>query len=313
LDRWIVESLRIALNSMTDIAIRLLTENDVESALALSASCGWNQRAAEWRMMLQIAPSGAFTAATPDGIVGTAIGIDYGNFAWIAMMLVNPDYRSRGLGARLLEAAIGALPRDLPIRLDATPLGRPLYERYGFVLESSLTRHVRAAGESRRPVPSAPVRPLVESDLSAVMHADERISGAHRHGALRWAFGDAPHYAWIGTSAGGPPSRFALRRGRLRGYCLGRGGRLFDHIGPIVADSTESAAALAAAAIAGSDGRALVIDVHDTHEMFVDWLRRVAFEPQRPLYRMCRSGQSAGASRPSGPLIELAIMGPEFS
>jgi GNAT superfamily N-acetyltransferase len=205
---------------MTDIAIRLLTENDVESALALSASCGWNQRAAEWRMMLQIAPSGAFTAATPDGIVGTAIGIDYGNFAWIAMMLVNPDYRSRGLGARLLEAAIGALPRDLPIRLDATPLGRPLYERYGFVLESSLTRHVRAAGESRRPVPSAPVRPLVESDLSAVMHADERISGAHRHGALRWAFGDAPHYAWIGTSAGGPPSRFALRRGRLRGYCL---------------------------------------------------------------------------------------------
>jgi GNAT superfamily N-acetyltransferase len=298
---------------MTDIAIRLLTERDVETALALSASCGWNQRAAEWHMMLQIAPSGAFTAVTPDGIVGTAIGIDYGNYGWIAMMLVNPDHRSRGLGARLLEAAMGALPRDLPIRLDATPLGRPLYERYGFVLESSLTRHVRPAGESQRPVPSAAVRPLAESDLSAVMQTDERISGARRHSAVRWAFGDAPYYAWIGLNAAGPPSRLALRRGRLRGYCLGRGGRLFDHIGPIVADTPETASTLAAAAIGESEGRAVVIDAHDTHDEFVTWLRGAQFEPQRPLYRMCRADRAPLAVHHPETLTEFAIMGPEFS
>ena len=284
-----------------DIDIRLLTENDVESALALSASCGWNQRAAEWHMMLQIAPSGAFKAATPDGIVGTAIGIDYGNFGWIAMMLVNPGYRSRGLGARLLEAAMGALPRDLPIRLDATPLGRPLYERYGFVLESSLTRHVRPAGESEPPVQRGPVRPLGESDLSAVVQTDERISGARRHGALRWAFGDAPRYAWIWTDDD------------TSGYCLGRGGRLFDHIGPIVANTPDSAAALAAAAIGESDGRAVVIDAHDTNEDFVAWLRTERFEPQRPLYRMCRPGAAPPQVHQAGTLTEFAIMGPEFS
>ena len=61
------------------------------------------------------------------------------------MMLVAPEYRGRGLGARLLEAAMAALPPELPIRLDATPLGRPLYERHDFVLETSLTRHVRPA------------------------------------------------------------------------------------------------------------------------------------------------------------------------
>ncbi len=204
-----------------DLDIRVLTEEDVEAALALSASCGWNQRAAEWHMMLQIAPSGTFAAETPDGIVGTAIGIDYGTFGWIAMMLVNPAWRSRGLGARLLEAAMGAIPPDLPIRLDATPLGRPLYERYGFVLESSLTRLVRSADAGQPPVRSGAVRPLAESDLPAVMQMDDRITGAHRHGPLRWAFADAPRYAWIDTP----------------GYCLGRGGRLFDHIGPIVADS----------------------------------------------------------------------------
>jgi len=291
-----------------DIDIRLLTEGDLEAALALSASCGWNQRAAEWHMMLQIAPSGTFAAETPDGIVGTAIGIDYGNFGWIAMMLVNPAWRSRGLGARLLEAAMGAIPADLPIRLDATPLGRPLYERYGFVLESSLTRHVRPADTVPPPVRSGDVRPLAESDLSTVMRMDDRITGAHRHGPLRWAFADAPRYAWIEVL---PPSGGS--QVDSSSYCLGRGGRLFDHIGPIVAGSAGTATALAAAAIAGSGGSSLVIDAHDANEAFVAWLRDARFEPQRPLYRMCRPGQSAVPGRPSGPAIEFAIMGPEFS
>jgi GNAT superfamily N-acetyltransferase len=307
-----------------NIDIRLLTDGDVDAALALSASCGWNQRAEEWHMMLQIAPSGTFTASTPDGVVGTAIGIDYGHFGWIAMMLVNPAWRGRGLGARLLEAAMGAVPPALPIRLDATPLGRPLYERYGFVLESSLTRHVRPAEAGPPPAPGGDVRPLAESDLAAVMRLDDRISGAHRHGPLRWAFGDAPRYAWIRTSARGSlpakagshtdpegvTSGFSHPPG---GYCLGRGGRLFDHIGPIVADSPESATALAAAAIAGSDGRALVIDAHDSHDAFTAWLRNAQFEPQRPLYRMCRPGGAPAPSRPAPPLTEFAIMGPEFS
>ena len=302
------------------IDIRLLTDRDVDAALALSASCGWNQRAEEWHMMLQIAPSGTFTACTPDGIVGTAIGIDYGNFGWIAMMLVNPAWRSRGLGARLLEAAMGAVPPELPIRLDATPLGRPLYERYGFVLESSLTRHVRPADAGPPPASSRDVRPLAESDLAAVMRLDDRISGAHRHSPLRWAFGDAPRYAWIGEKAGDGLPALSQSKGRkdaadaeTSGYCLGRGGRLFDHVGPIVADATESATALAAAAIAGSDGRALVIDAHDGDAAFTAWLRDAQFEPQRPLYRMCRPGGAPAPSRPAPPLTEFAIMGPEFS
>jgi len=56
-----------------------------------------------------------------------------------------------------------------------------------------------------------------------------------------------------------------------------------------------------------------VIDAHDAQQEFGSWLRNAGFEPQRPLYRMCRPGQSPLPSRPPGPLIEFAIMGPEFS
>ena len=58
-------------------------------------------------MLLQLAPAGSFAAVADDRIVGTAIGIDYGTFGWIAMMLVDPAWRGRGIGARLLEEAHG--------------------------------------------------------------------------------------------------------------------------------------------------------------------------------------------------------------
>jgi GNAT superfamily N-acetyltransferase len=287
----------------SDIDIRPLSDADLEGALGLSASCGWNQRAADWHMLLQIAPSGSFAAVDGDRIVGTAIGIDYGGFGWIAMMLVDPEYRRQGVGARLLEAAMGAVPPELPLRLDATPLGRPLYEHYGFELESSLTRHVRPAGAPPPAAPDGEVRRLTESDLNDVMRSDDRLSGAHRHGAIRWAFSDSPHYAWIGDPPGDSPR-----------YCLGRGGRLFDHLGPIVADRTESAIALTTAAIAQSEGRALVIDAHETHDAFTAWLTSAGFEPQRPLYRMRRRGDApAPATRRDGVSVEFAVMGPEFS
>ena len=113
--------------------IRLLASVDLDAALRLSAGAGWNQRLDDWRMLLQLARAGGFAASIDDGtIAGTAIGIDYGAFGWIAMMLVDPAWRGRGLGAWLLEAAMGAVSPGIAIRLDPTPLGRPLYRRYGF-------------------------------------------------------------------------------------------------------------------------------------------------------------------------------------
>ena len=108
-------------------------------------------------------------------------------------------------------------------------------------------------------------------------------------------------------------SRKAVADADTPGYCLGRGGRLFDHIGPIVADTPEIASALAAAAIGESGGCSLVIDAHDTNEDFITWLRNAEFEPQRPLYRMCRPGAAPPQVRGVETLIEFAIMGPEFS
>ena len=289
--------------------IQPLTPSDLEDALTLSTTIGWNQRAEDWRMLLHIAPEGSFAAVAEGCVVGTAIGIDYGRFGWIAMMLVDPAYRGHGLGARLLERAMDAIPRGLPIRLDATPLGRPLYQRYGFKDEAVLSRHVadastrehlavsQATGEAR-------IHPLTAAELPSVKEQDTHVFGGHRRQVIEWMLVGSPQCAWVAEDKLGRPQ-----------YCLGRAGLLFDQIGPVVARDPEVATALVGAALRHATARPVGIDAFDAHKTFSTWLRGVGFQAQRPLYRMCRPVGTRVREdvRASSDLIGFAILGPEFA
>lgn len=260
---------------------------------------GWNQRLEDWRRLVELAPSGCFVARDRDRVVGTAIGIDYVRCGWIAMMLVAPEYRGRGLGARLLEAAMGAIPPQLPIRLDATPLGRPLYERHGFGLDTSLTRHVRPAG-APAPTAATEVVQLPPTDLQEVARIDAAIFGGIRSRLLERIHTAGPEYAW---RAGGTPIQ----------YCLGRTGRLFNQIGPVAAANPDTATALVTAALHHACEQAVVVDAYDDQNEFVAWLQSAGFEAQRPLYRMRRpAAPPAEAPATAVPRTEFAILGPEF-
>jgi GNAT superfamily N-acetyltransferase len=296
---------------MSDPIIRPLTFEHLDLALRLSTVVGWNQQIDDWRMLLRLAPRGAFAALVDErdvSLVGTAIGIDYGGFAWIAMMLVDPAHRGRGLGRRLLEAAMDALPSNLAIRLDATPMGRPLYQRYGFEDEAVLGRYVidtrlkrRAASMVRTP---SIVRPLTDADLGIVVEQDRKTFGGTRGAVLDWAFRRAAQYAYKV-----PGGNAAIH------YCLGREGRLFDQIGPVVADDHDIAHALVKAALAAAGDRTVAIDAFESRSAFAAALRNDGFVLQRPLVRMCRPAGS-GAGRTAigeGKTCEFAILGPEFA
>jgi GNAT superfamily N-acetyltransferase len=306
---------------MSDPVIRVLTGEDLGDALRLSTTAGWNQQVDDWRMLLRLAPAGAFAAVIDACVVGTAIGIDYGGFAWIAMMLVDPAYRGRGIGRRLLETALDAVPANRCTRLDATPLGLPLYRRYGFEVEAALSRHVSDVS-TRGDVPvsdagnsSRRVRPLTAPDLDIVIERDSQTFGGTRGAVLDWAFHGAPQYAYIVQSENGPVH-----------YCLGRQGRLFDQIGPVVAGHEAVANALMDAALAAAGDRPVVVDAFDSQTEFSAGLRRRGFVIQRPLIRMCRAAESTapeqGVCGLAAPRThhatprrsdEFAIFGPEFA
>jgi GNAT superfamily N-acetyltransferase len=295
---------------MSDPIIRPLTLDDLDGAFRLSTCIGWNQRLDDWRMLLRLAPAGAFAAVTDAheaAIVGTAIAIDYDTFAWIAMMLVDPAWRGRGIGRRLLEAAMNVVASNAPVRLDATSLGRPLYQRFGFEDEATLSRQVRDVRRKLR-VPAF-VRPLTDTDLAVVIAQDRQTFGGTRGPLLEWAFRGATQYAHTIRSDDG-----------VMQYCLGRPGRLFDQIGPVVANDDDTAHALVCAALAEAGERHVVIDAFHERHAFAGALRADGFVVERPLVRMCRRPRGCVDESRAGPgqggqavPREFAILGPEFA
>lgn len=261
---------------------RPLTYADIGAGLALCEIAGWNQRARDWRLFLDRNPKGSCAALGEGRVVGTAATLDYGPFAWISMVLVDPAVRGRGLGTALLERTLDILGDAPCARLDATPLGEPVYRKLGFVEEYALERWERPAGASPK---AATVQPLLE--IGPLTEFDREAFGADRGWLLEWLREGAPELAWRGAT----------------GYVLGREGRRFTHIGPLVCADAAEARALIEAALAASR-RPAVIDIPRGKAAVIESL---GFRKQRPLLRMRRGA-------PAPPLDEriYAIAGPEL-
>ena len=125
------------------LRFRVLGRDDLPFADSLRALAGWNQTLGDWERFLVTEPTGCFLAEWNGTPAGTATTMVYGpELAWIGMVLVHPDFRRRGIGQGLLRHCINSL-RERGVRcikLDATPLGRTVYEGLGFRDEWTLKR-----------------------------------------------------------------------------------------------------------------------------------------------------------------------------
>lgn len=121
--------------------------------MALSISADWNQVEADWLRMLRFAPTGCFGIEEDERIVASATIITYGDdLAWIGMVLTLREFRGHGYATRLMKRCIDSV-NVACIKLDATDLGRPVYQRLGFVEEYTVQRY-------RAMLPVNPIRHL---------------------------------------------------------------------------------------------------------------------------------------------------------
>jgi GNAT superfamily N-acetyltransferase len=286
---------------MAVLSMRALDVGDLPAALALCRDAGWNQTIDDWKLFLKLSPTTCRAGCLDGRLAGTVTVLPYGPFAWIGMVLVDRRSRGQGIGTALLDHALELIGADGTARLDATPLGRPLYERLGFSADGELTRYqcdaFPAACDRQIPRSTEPiVRPLHAEDLEKIAHWDLEVFGADRKPLLSHCVENAPHLAWIAESVRS-----------LNGYLLGRSGHDFDHLGPLVASRPEEAARLTAAAL-GNISRRAVIDVPVERESFREWLMSCGFQPQRPFTRMT-CGFLAHRHCPNA---LFATLGPEF-
>ena len=126
------------------LRIRGMTVADIPLGMRLKEQAGWNQVEGDWKRLLDLQPDGCFVAEL-DGIpAGTVTTCRFGPVAWVAMMLVDKSFRSRGIGRALMIRALDDLDSAgvRSTRLDATLLGRPLYESLDFAAEATVARYL---------------------------------------------------------------------------------------------------------------------------------------------------------------------------
>jgi len=117
-------------------------------------------------------------------LVGVAAGAVFGATGWIGGVAVVPAHRRAGLGGALTEAVVDFLEasRVATVLLHATALGRPVYERLGFVAE---TAYLTLAGPTLAPAARGPsVRAGRAADLEAVVALDRAATGEDRRRLL---------------------------------------------------------------------------------------------------------------------------------
>jgi GNAT superfamily N-acetyltransferase len=280
----------------TEIRLRLMTPADIPAGMELVDVAGWNQTPADWERFLRASPDGCFAAEVGGAVVGTATTIIYeGRVAWISMVLVFPDYRGRGIGTRLLVKTIEHLDAlGIPsLKLDATPQGKPIYEKLGFVAEYEIERW------KLRRAPAGGVAPRSggPKNLERILALDREIFGADRSALLQSLHESAPGFT-LATEF----------MGDLSAYALGRKGWRADHLGPWMARDEPSARELLDEFLRRSARETVFVDAMRANPFARGLLRSRGFEFSRPLTRMYRGSNK----HPGRPELVCAILGPEF-
>ncbi|MBL8287263.1 MAG: GNAT family N-acetyltransferase [Rubrivivax sp.] len=295
--------------------------------MALSCAAHWNQTEDDWRAMLALGRGWGLRGADPDTgrdtLVASTLVLPYrepfagarsgSGFAWISMVLVLPEWRGRGFAERLLRVALDhlAAARLRPV-LDATPAGRPVYAKLGFVEGWPFTRWRRrfapssvppAAGEGTGEAAGV-CRRLRQDDWTAIGRLDTPAFGADRTALLAGLAQRLPAAAWVAADAEG-----------LHGYLLGRDGRTALQLGPLVtAAANDEACAMRlldaaigpVARLAAARGLDVIADVRDGCASLAQGLRQHGFAAERPFVRMVHGaaaapGDAARIMLPAGP------------
>lgn len=275
-----------------ELTIDLLTKEDIPFAMEVKNLAKWNQLSQDWDAYLEYEPNGCFLAKVDGEEAGTATTISYENkFGWVGMVLVHPSKRRLGIGTSLLEQCIEYLQQSGIdcVRLDATPMGREVYLKMGFVDEYELRRFQGSSpvqkGDSQK---YSDISPIISEDITKINEFDQDYFGASR-----------PHVLNALLNRQSDLCFYAQKDGKVTGYIMARSGYDAYQIGPWVADDAETAEKLLYTIFEQLPGETIFLDVPLINESGVKLMEKYNFTIQRELIRM-HLGENKYPGKPQG-------------
>ncbi len=226
-------------------------------------------------------PGNQCVAVLDERVVATVGAVDFGNFAYVALMGVDPAYHRRGIARRMMDHVLARLDERgcRVVLLDATEAGAALYEQIGFVDDSHAYEY---EGEATSPNGHAGghVEPMTPDTLAEVAAFDHCRFGADREKLLQILLTETPDRALVARN----------EQGNITGYAFAR-----VVLGPWVAEDAATAEQLFDVVLALDASTAAHVLVPRSNEQAADLLERRGLRCTRRLRHMRRGG-----ARPPG-------------
>jgi ribosomal protein S18 acetylase RimI-like enzyme len=279
------------------VSIRPLADPDLKAAdtiiqLAFRSPVS---RLHDLQLYRKIQTDGWFVAAQQEHPVGMVGATNYGAFAHVGLMAVHPDVQRQGVGLALMQFLLARLEQQhVPlVTLDASEMGRPLYEKLGFVpYDETLIfqRQGNFTGVERR----ANVQSISSRELDELVQWDGTVFGANRYKVFQALLTYFPERA------------FMLRdeTGQIAGYLFAQGNR----IGPWVMRPSQDAESLLQAAMALPYEDTASVAVPAVNQEAIALLQRHGFEQVRANRHMGRGrGEPPGQRKQIYAQASLAL------
>jgi hypothetical protein len=184
------------------------------------------------------------------------------------------------------------------IKLDATPAGKQVYQKFDFKDEYLITRVVTG---SMTNLSFEDDTTLAESirlkDSEEIVALDEHVFGTNRRQLIESLINRYPHKAWL-----------LKRNNSIAGFALGRDGNKYHQVGPVCGSTINDVKMLIRRALKELIYQPVVIDVLSEKEDLISWLHSIGFTMQRHFVRMYKKENLF----PGIVNKQYLICGPEF-
>ncbi|WP_106477845.1 GNAT family N-acetyltransferase [Phytohalomonas tamaricis] len=261
---------------------RTMTIDDLAAAHGLSRKLGWPHRLEDWKQMFTVGKGVALDNAKGE-LIGTGFCLNQGLIATLGLVIIRDDWQGRGLG-RAIMTRLMAQAGERTLMLVATAAGAPLYYKLGFEPCNTIYQYqgVVAGGVPAIDLPPG-LRAMKDTDRSAIM-------------AL---FPDNPVHAETVRQA--TAGIIIEHEGALMGVALKRPFGRGEHIGPILAYSSDQAQVLIQALLINAEGHFVRLDLVDLDDD--SWLVGAGLVCVDNVMRMRR-----GARLDEGPLTRFGLI-----
>ena len=253
--------------------IRNVAAQEMQLLADWGAAEGWNPGLHDAECFYAADPQGFFVGEVAGSPVGCISAVAYRQeFGFIGFYIVRPEFRGKGYGIQLWQAAMRYLgPRN--IGLDGVVAQQANYQQSGFRLAY---RNIRFGTEYMNKLQPAPgLVPLAQLPFEQLAAYDRRLFAFERQAFL---------HCWISrplVSALG-----LLQQDRLAGFGVLRACREGHKIGPLFADGPREAEALLAGLTAELQVGPIFLDAPEVNPQAVLLAERAGMKPVFETARM---------------------------